>query len=615
MGGGPTPNIDGTTTLPRLTRRSRRDPALQGASRLDTSGAPTGRRTLRHRGSLAAWLVLVIGILATLIGSWRWQQYAQAQQHQRLETTTNTVSAALSAYIQRDEDLIEVVRSTVATGLTTTNTSLEQFFTSLGPGRYPGVVGLAYVEVVANSALGSFQQQVTADPPLGQPLVQGFTLTPSGDRSVYCLTRLVAAHRSNIEQSVAQAKSIGSALVPLLNPGFDYCDSAFSSLLRAAATAGSPEVGRIVPLLSRSLPGSVATRAKDSDANHLVEVAVPIYAAGLPTATAAERQNAVVGWSAGLIDPNQATAPILQGVNGLSITLDYRNPTGQLSTIVRAGTSTASELRPTVGLSLPGRWSAVIALPPEAASPTVQALGLLDIGLIVTALLFLLLTRLASSGARALEAAEATSVELRHRSLHDPLTGLPNRDLVFDRADRMLARAKRDLVPLAAFYIDLDNFTAINESLGHTVGDSLLKAIAVRLRATVRGSDTLGRVAGDHFVVLADSISINEGPDPIARKLLAAFAEPFTGMKPGAPLRVTRDHRCRLGPPRQRRRAHPRRRDRGARGEGAGQRPLRLLRARDAHRRPRPARPRARSADGGRAEPVLRRLPAAVPAE
>jgi len=474
-----------------------------------------------------------------LIGSWRWQQYAQAQQNQHLETTTNTVSATLSAYIQRDEDLIEMVRSTVATGLTTTNASLEQLFTSIGPGRYPGVVGLALVEVVGNSALGSFERQVIADPPLGQPLAQGFTLTPSGDRPDYCLTRLVAARRSTIDPAVAQPKSIGAALVPLLNPGFDYCDSAFSPLLRAAAATGTPEVGQIVPLLERSLPGSEVARAKSSDASNLVEVAIPLYLAGRPTATAVEREAAVIGWAAGLFDPNQVTAPILQGVKGLSITLDYQNPTGGVSTIVRAGTPAASDVKQTVGLSLPGRWSAVIALPPEAASPTVEALGLLDIGLIVSVLLFLLLSRLAGSRERALEAAEATSVELQHRSLHDQLTGLPNRGLIFDRADRMLARAKRDLVPLAVFYIDLDNFTAINESLGHRAGDHLLKAIALRLQDAVRGSDSLGRLAGDQFVVLADSISINDGPDPIARKLLATFAEPFTGVKPGVPLRVS----------------------------------------------------------------------------
>jgi diguanylate cyclase (GGDEF)-like protein len=482
--------------------------------------------------------VLVFGILASLIGAARWDSYAVGQQRQHLDTTTNTVAATLSAYLQRDEDLVDVIRATTATGTTTTNAQLEQLFSTIGPNRYPGIVGLAYVEKVAPGSLKAFDKQVTQDPPLGQPLTEAPTLTPAGARPYYCLTRLIAASRASIATSVAQPKSIGAALVPLLNPGFDYCDSAFNRLLQSASSSDSAEVARMVPLLEASIPGWSKTGAAAFVSN-LVEVAVPVYATGQPTATAQERESATVGWAAGLIDPQQATAPILESVNGLSIVLTYANPTGTVSRIVTAGQPSAKQITRAVPLTLSGRWSAVIGLPPETASPTVQALGVLDIALILTVLLFVLLLRLAAGRARALQLAEDTTVELRHRILHDPLTDLPNRDLVFDRADRMLARAKRDRMPLACFYVDLDNFTAINESLGHRVGDQLLRAIAERLQTTMRASDTLGRVAADQFVVLADSISINEGPDPIARKLLSAFNEPFAGARPGQPLHVS----------------------------------------------------------------------------
>jgi diguanylate cyclase (GGDEF)-like protein len=482
--------------------------------------------------------VLVIGILASVIGAARWQSYAAGQQRQHLDTTTDTVAATLSAYLQRDEDLVDMVRSSVATGLTTTNLQLERLFSTIGPNRYPGIVGLAFVEKVTPSALATFEKAVSTDPPLGQPLVEAPALTPAGTRPYYCLTRLIAASRSDIASAVHHPRSIGAALVPLLNPAFDYCDSAFNSLLLASAAANSPEVARIVPLLARSVAGWAKANATPAVAN-LVEVAIPIYGAGQPTATEAQRQSAVIGWAAGLIDPGQATAPILQSVNGLSILVSYTNPTGVASRIVTAGGSAAASSTRTVPLTLPGRWEAVIGLPSEAASPTVQALGLLDIGLILTVLIFILMLRLARGRAKALELAESTTLELRHRILHDPLTELPNRDLVFDRADRMLARAKRDRMPLACFYVDLDNFRAINESLGHRVGDMLLRSIAERLRAAMRASDTLGRVAADQFVVLADSISINEGPDPIARKLLGAFNEPFVGAWPGQPLHVS----------------------------------------------------------------------------
>jgi len=543
--GGLTPNIGRTPRSLSLFRRPPQDPALAGASRLDTRALPPiggdGKRKWRkHHGSLAAWTVLVIGIAASVAGAARWENYAGDQQEARVQATTGTVAATLSAYIQRDEDLIEVIGSTVTTDPTTTNATLEELFTSIGPLRYPGIIGLSYVERVPETSLQTFQRQVTADPPLGQPLVEAFALTPPGNRPDYCLTRLIATQRSSIEAAVSQPKSIGAALISLLNPGFDYCKSAFNPLLQASANTGLPEVGQVVPLMVRSLPGSESTRARsNSEVTSLVEVAIPIYAPGVPIGTAAERQTALLGWAAGLIDPNQATAPVLQGVSGLWITLTYDNPTGVTSTIDQAGLRQSHDLTRRLGLTAGGNWSAVIGVPAEAASPAVQALGVLDAGFILTVLLFLLLTRLARGRASALNMAEETTLELRHRSLHDQLTGLPNRDLIFDRADRMLARAKRERVPVAAFFIDLDNFTAVNDSLGHSAGDHLLRAIAGRLEDAVRASDTLGRLGGDQFVVLAEAVSLHEGPDHIAQKLLSSLAEPFTGVKPGVPLRVS----------------------------------------------------------------------------
>ena len=85
---------------------------------------------------------------------------------------------------------------------------------------------------------------------------------------------------------------------------------------------------------------------------------------------------------------------------------------------------------------------------------------------------------------------------LAHRALHDPLTGLPNRQLLLDRAEQMLARARREIQPVAAFFIDLDNFKDANDSLGHEAGDRLLQAVAARFVTMLRASDTIGRMEG-----------------------------------------------------------------------------------------------------------------------
>jgi diguanylate cyclase (GGDEF)-like protein len=117
--------------------------------------------------------------------------------------------------------------------------------------------------------------------------------------------------------------------------------------------------------------------------------------------------------------------------------------------------------------------------------------------------------------------------ELAFMATHDPLTGLPNRTLILDRVEQMLARGARSNTPVAALFIDLDNFKAINDTMGHGVGDELLQAVAARLKGVVRQADGLGRLGGDEFVVIAEELSLAAGPELVAERLLAALEQPF----------------------------------------------------------------------------------------
>jgi diguanylate cyclase (GGDEF)-like protein len=117
--------------------------------------------------------------------------------------------------------------------------------------------------------------------------------------------------------------------------------------------------------------------------------------------------------------------------------------------------------------------------------------------------------------------------ELAFLATHDPLTGLPNRTLILDRAEQMLARAARKQAPVAALFVDLDNFKNINDTLGHSVGDELLQGVAARLDAAVRGADALGRLGGDEFVVIVEEVSVTTGPELVAERLLEALKQPF----------------------------------------------------------------------------------------
>ena len=117
--------------------------------------------------------------------------------------------------------------------------------------------------------------------------------------------------------------------------------------------------------------------------------------------------------------------------------------------------------------------------------------------------------------------------ELAFMATHDALTALPNRTLILDRVEQLMLRARRDQTPLAALFIDLDNFKTINDSLGHAIGDELLRAVAERLTAVVRESDAVGRFGGDEFVVIASELSFASGPELIAERLLEALDQPF----------------------------------------------------------------------------------------
>jgi diguanylate cyclase (GGDEF)-like protein len=130
--------------------------------------------------------------------------------------------------------------------------------------------------------------------------------------------------------------------------------------------------------------------------------------------------------------------------------------------------------------------------------------------------------------------------ELAFMATHDALTGLPNRTLILDRTEQMLARARRYQIPVAALFIDIDNFKSVNDMLSHGAGDELLRAVAERLDGVVRDTDALGRLGGDEFVVIAEQLSLAAGPELIAERLLEALAEPFTlTMKQKTPVTVT----------------------------------------------------------------------------
>src|SRR5579884_1017063 len=116
--------------------------------------------------------------------------------------------------------------------------------------------------------------------------------------------------------------------------------------------------------------------------------------------------------------------------------------------------------------------------------------------------------------------------ELSHQALHDPLTGLPNRVLLADRVGQAVARCRRDGTAVAVLFVGVDRFKILNDSQGHAAGDAVLMAVAARLRAALRPSDTVARFGSDEFVVICDVARPDEAA-AVADRINGAFGAPF----------------------------------------------------------------------------------------
>ncbi len=135
--------------------------------------------------------------------------------------------------------------------------------------------------------------------------------------------------------------------------------------------------------------------------------------------------------------------------------------------------------------------------------------------------------RLALSIARDITERKALEERLSQAALHDPLTGLPNRALLMDRLEHAVARAHRRKTPLTVLFLDLDDFKAVNDALGHECGDRLLEEVGRRLDSGARSSDTVARLGGDEFVVLLEGIGDEREAALAAARIREELEVPF----------------------------------------------------------------------------------------
>ncbi len=474
---------------------------VRGARRAagdDDSGA---MHPLRWAG--ATWVVLVLGVAISAAGALAWYGGAEGRARDVFKTEATYVEGAVVTAVRRDMDFVSSQQSLFAAFPDLTNARFASWYDGIDVGsRYPGGVGFAYVERVPAADLHRFAVQLAADPPRGVvvPPPARYRVFPGGSRSVYCLTRL-GVYAGHAEESSAAT--------------FDYCApiGSLSPFPRAFATATALDRIVVAPPVA-PYPG-------------IVFAVAPVYSGGIAPGSQPARARRVRGWALGTFSGPLTLDAALHGVQGVALSLAFDDAGGRAVPIASVGPeTTAGDFTTTSVVDLDGRWLVHVRAP--ADSPALaQALAVGIAGLAITLLGFAFVRLLARERRRALLLVEQRTGSLRHQALHDALTGLPNRALVVDRTEQMLARAQRNSLAVGALFIDLANFKDVNDSFGHPRGDQLLRSVAVRLSTAVRPSDTVGRLGGDEFVVLVEGSSLDAGPEVVAERVLEVLAEPF----------------------------------------------------------------------------------------
>ena len=477
-----------------------------GPSAHPASGDPQPQDGRRSRRAVhAAVAVLVTGLVLSAISAILWTRADQANSRKDFHSTAQGITSTVGILLQRDADFVATLRTVLTMDPDLTPTQFAQWYRRLqGNQRQVGGIGSAVVNVVAARDLVRFQSRRDSDPAFIRFLGSHITFVAPTGQPQYCLLSA-----SGVVQPLT---SIAAELVQQ-----DWCNPrTFVGSTEATALWAAGASGRV--LIN---PINVAWL-------HTTLFEFPFYRRDVALRSPAERTANTLGWIVGSFDTTTLVKQALGHRHGLNVRIQYANPDGKPVEVANIGHASGTLTRRTV-LDLNGRWTIAVTGAPivSGVSPVLQGALIAVGGVVVTLLLSLLILTLSRSRERALAMVAEKTGQLRHQALHDALTGLPNRVLAIDRADQMLARARRADLPIAVLYIDIDGFKHINDTFGHAVGDTFLKAVAARLETVVRAGDTAARLAGDEFVVLLEASTLDAGPELVAERVLDVLREPY----------------------------------------------------------------------------------------
>jgi diguanylate cyclase (GGDEF)-like protein len=441
-------------------------------------------------------LLVAAGILGAVLGARAVARSNAEKARLAFHLASSETASTLKLAIQHEEDLVDGASAFVTDSPKASPADFDRWAQSVQAfKRYPELQNIGLVALVPGPRLKAFEARLAANPvralgPNWTGPKGALQILPPGNRPHYCLA--VAGLARNI-----------STYLPA---GVDYC--ALAPPLIASRDSG---LASYAPVIHKG--------------NTTLGISTPVYRGGTVPPTTAGRRRAFVGWLGELLDPQVVLGRALEGHSNLAVSFRYE--LGRSHVIFHSGRVPAGAQ--TAVVNVHNGWSVETFGPALAGGVLADsyALTLLIAGTLLSVMLGLLVFILTTGRMRALSLVHEKTRELSHRALHDNLTGLPNRALVLDRAEQLLARAARQPGTVAgALFIDIDGFKHVNDNLGHAAGDQLLRIVAERLQDAVREQDTVGRHGGDEFVVLFEATPDEETLYMLADRLTEVLREP-----------------------------------------------------------------------------------------
>jgi diguanylate cyclase (GGDEF)-like protein len=500
--------MDEVHQQPYAAERHKRSPLSLSAS--SNGKGPQHRSasngTLRgHIWAMLGAMLVVVGIASSTLAA-AGNAHAHGERSQRaFLSSSQEIAAVLEVTLQHDEDLVVDTEAFVVGDPHATEAQFVAWADAEhAMTRYPELRSFGEALVVPAPKLKAFVKRATAGSDNGFPPTGSFVITPPGNRPFYCFSVI----------------GLDRTLRDGLPSGLDLCGGTRGKSL--LATRGSGQAN-LEPLTVGSMTSLL--------------LGVPVYRGGAVPTTTAARRAAFIGWVAMNLVPGVVLTTALAGHTHTAVQLRYGAGTSLV--VFQDGRIPAHARSARVNLN--GGWTVATFrnLGTAGLFGDANAVVLLIAGITLTLLLGALLYVLGTGRARATVLVAERTEELQFQALHDTLTKLPNRALIFDRIELMLARARRGRYPAVAMFLDLDDFKEVNDTLGHNVGDQLLIAVGSRLVAALREGDTVGRLGSDQFVLLLEGPSLTAGPEVAADRILEVLEAPFTLLGTEAPLYVS----------------------------------------------------------------------------